>query len=80
MTTSKIADSAITTAKILDGTIGSADLAASAVNSASITDGSVGTGDLADQAVTIAKLAATRSTAGRSRTAASPPATSRRAP
>jgi len=56
--TANIADSAITSAKIADGTIATADLANSAVTTAKIADTNVTTGKIADDAVTTAKLAA----------------------
>jgi hypothetical protein len=62
-----IATGGVTSARILDGTIASADLAANAitnaamadnaVGSAEITDGSIAAGDLANDAVTNAKMA-----------------------
>jgi hypothetical protein len=51
-----IADNGVTTEKILDGTIGNADLANNAVNGAKVLDGSLITADLADQTVSTAKL------------------------
>ena len=67
VTTSDIRDSAITSAKILDGTIAEADIANSAVTSNKIADnavttteilnGAVTTNKIADDAVTSAKLA-----------------------
>ena len=66
--TNAIAADAVTSAKILDGTIATADLAASAVaeaklaadavTSAKILDGTIATADLADGAVATAKIAA----------------------
>ena len=55
--TANIADSAVTSAKIADGTIVTADLADSSVTSAKIVDGTIATGDIADAAVTTAKVA-----------------------
>lgn len=55
--TAHIADSAVTSAKILDGTIATADLADSCVTTAKILDGTIATADLADGAVTPAKTA-----------------------
>lgn len=54
--TVKLADNAVTSAKIVDGTIATADLANNAVTSAKIADGSVATADLADASVTTIKL------------------------
>jgi hypothetical protein len=55
-TASAIADGAVTSAKILDGTIATADLANNAVTSAKIADGTIVTADLANDAVTSAKV------------------------
>jgi hypothetical protein len=52
-----IGDGTVTSAKILDGTIATADLADGSVNSAKILDGTIATGDLANNAVTGAKVA-----------------------
>jgi hypothetical protein len=55
-TASAIADGAVTSAKILDGTIATADLANNAVTSAKIADGAIVNADLANDAVTSAKV------------------------
>jgi hypothetical protein len=55
--TAGIADSAVTSAKIADGTIVAGDLADGAVTSAKILDGTIATGDIANAAITEAKLA-----------------------
>lgn len=52
-----IADSAVTSAKIADGTIVAGDLADGAVTSAKILDGTIVAGDLASNSVTSAKIA-----------------------
>ena len=52
----KIADNGVTSAKILDGTVSSADIANNAINSSKIQDGSVVAADLADNAVSNSKL------------------------
>ena len=54
--TAKIADDAVTNAKILDGTIAAANIADDAVTSAKILDGTIATGNIADDAVTGAKI------------------------
>ena len=54
--TSQITDSAITSAKIADGTIATGDLADGAVTSLKIADGTIVANDLANAAVTNAKL------------------------
>jgi hypothetical protein len=54
--TAGIADSAVTSAKIADGTIVAGDLADGAVTSAKILDGTIATGDIADGAITSAKI------------------------
>ena len=56
--TDGIADSAITTAKIADGTILVGDIADGAITSAKILDGTIVAGDIADTTITLAKLAA----------------------
>src|SRR5580765_532064 len=56
-TASAIADGAVTSAKILDGTIATADLANDAVTSAKVLDGSILGADLANNTVTSAQLA-----------------------
>jgi len=55
-TIAPLADGSVTSAKILDGTIATADLANNSVNSAKIVDLSVATADLADNSVTSAKI------------------------
>jgi hypothetical protein len=52
-----LADGAVTSAKILDGTISANDLADSAVTSAKILDSTITAADLADASVTAAKIA-----------------------
>ena len=54
--TTGIADDAVTSAKIADGTIATGDIANDAVTSAKIADGTIATGNIADDAVTSAKL------------------------
>ena len=56
VTTTIIADSAVTSAKIADLTIATGDIADSAITSAKIADGTIVAGDLADGAVTSAKI------------------------
>jgi len=56
--TAGIADSAITSAKILDATIVVGDIADGAITSAKILDGTIVAGDIADGAITVGKLAA----------------------
>jgi hypothetical protein len=51
-----IVDDAVTTAKILDGTILAADIAADAVTTAKILDGTILAADIAADAVTTAKI------------------------
>ena len=51
-----VSDDAVTSAKILDGSVATADLADSSVTSGKIADGGVATADLADAAVTTEKL------------------------
>ena len=46
----------MTSAKILDGTIATADVADGAVRSAKILDGDIATADIADAAITLPKL------------------------
>ena len=54
--TAKIADDAVTNAKILDGTIAAVNIADDAVTSAKILDGTIATANIADDAVTGAKI------------------------
>ena len=56
VTSTMIADSAVTSAKIADGTIVAGDIADGAITSAKILDGTIVAGDLADGAVTSAKI------------------------
>jgi hypothetical protein len=56
VTTAKIVDGAITSAKIANGTIGEADIADSAITSAKIANGTIVAGDIADGAITSAKI------------------------
>ena len=51
-----IANDAVTGAKVLDGTLTSADLGNASVDTGELVDGGVGTVDIADDAVTTAKL------------------------
>jgi hypothetical protein len=51
-----IVDDAVTTAKILDGTILAADIAADAVTTAKILDGTILAADIAADAVTTARF------------------------
>jgi hypothetical protein len=53
-----LASNSVTSAKIVDGTIVTADLADSSVTSAKIVDGTIATADIADGAITQAKRAA----------------------
>ncbi len=57
ITAAKLANNAITSAKITDGSIGAADLAPNSVNTGHIIDGQVMTPDIANNAVTSAQLA-----------------------
>jgi len=57
VTAAKLATGAVTSAKILDGTIATGDIADSAITSAKIADGTIATGDIADSAITSAKIA-----------------------
>jgi hypothetical protein len=52
-----VADNTITSAKIVDGTIVTADIAANAVGSSQIADGAVAAADLAANSVTTVKIA-----------------------
>ena len=63
ITNAKILNSAITSAKITDGTIATGDMADDAVTSAKIADGTIATGNIADDAVTGAKIENTPSIA-----------------
>jgi hypothetical protein len=56
---------AITSAKILDGTIATADIADGAITAAKIADGTVVTAEIADDAVTTAKILDSNVTAGK---------------
>jgi hypothetical protein len=56
VTSTIIADSAVTSAKIADGTIVAGDIADGAITSAKILDGTIVAEDLADGAVTSAKI------------------------
>lgn len=55
--TAAIADGAVTSAKIADGTIVTGDISDGAITSAKIADGAIQTGDIADSAITSAKIA-----------------------
>ena len=57
MTTAKLADNAVTSAKIADGSVTTAKLADNAVTSAKIQDGSITGTDLANNTVTAGKIA-----------------------
>ncbi len=57
-TTGSIPDNSVTSTKITDGSVGTADLAPNSVTSPKIADGTITTADIADGAVTIAKLPA----------------------
>jgi microcystin-dependent protein len=63
--TAGIADSAITSAKILDGTIATTDIADSAITSAKIANGTIVEGDIADLAITVGKIANNSITLGK---------------
>ena len=56
VTEAKLANNAVTQAKINAGSVGTGELAALAVTAAKIANGVVGTSELADQGVTLAKL------------------------
>ena len=56
VTSAKIADGTIASADILDATIATADIANNAVTSAKIVDATIVTADIADNAVTSAKI------------------------
>jgi hypothetical protein len=55
--TTSIANNAVTSAKIADGTIVTADLANNSITSEKIADGSITTSDLADASVSASKIA-----------------------
>ena len=57
VTSAKLANNAVTSAKIQDGSITGSDLANNAVTSAKIQDGSITGSDLANNTVTAAKIA-----------------------
>ena len=56
ITTAKLPNDAVTSAKIADDTIATANLADDAITSAKIADGTIATGNIADDAVTGAKI------------------------
>ena len=56
--TGSIPDNSVNSAKIADGSVGTADLAPNSVTSPKIADGTIATTDIADGAVTVAKLPA----------------------
>ena len=56
--TGSIPDNSVNSAKIIDGSVGTADLAPNSVTSPKIADGTIATADIADGAVTVAKLPA----------------------
>ncbi len=58
VTTAKLADDSVTAAKIAAGAVGTSELADDAVTAAKIAAGAVGTSELADDSVTAAKIAA----------------------
>ncbi len=62
--TAELANNAVTSAKIADGTVATADLADNAVTSAKIADGTIVTADLANNAVTAVKIAPMGATNG----------------
>jgi hypothetical protein len=64
LTAKSVADNAVTSSKVADGAIATADLADNAVTSAKVQDGAVATADLADNAVTTAKISDGTVTAG----------------
>lgn len=57
VTTLKILDGAITSAKIQDGSIATGDIADGAITTDKIADGSIGTVDIANLAITTSKIA-----------------------
>lgn len=61
----RIADGAVTSAKIADGTIATGDIADGAVTSAKIADATIATGDIADSAITAAKIASSAVTSAK---------------
>ena len=56
ITTAKLPNDAVTSAKIADDTIATANMADDAITSAKIADGTIATANLADDAVTSAKI------------------------
>lgn len=56
ITTAKLADSAVTSAKILDGTVTNADLAANSITTDKILDGTITNSDLASNSVGAAEI------------------------
>ena len=56
--TGSIPDNSVNSAKIADGSVGTADMAPNSVTSPKIADGTINTADIADGAVTVAKLPA----------------------
>jgi hypothetical protein len=64
ITSTELADDAVTTAKIAAGAVATADIADAAVTTAKIADGTIATADIADAAVTTAKLSTSGATAG----------------
>lgn len=56
VSTAKIQDGAVTSAKIADGTIATADIADGAITTAKILDGTIATADIADGAINSAKI------------------------
>lgn len=56
VTSTTLASSAVTSAKIASGAVEATNLASSAVTSAKISDGTIATADLADSAITAAKI------------------------
>lgn len=58
VTTAKLSDGSVTTAKIADGNVTATKLADSAVSAAKINDGAVTADKIADSSVTTAKIAA----------------------
>ncbi|MBU3699780.1 MAG: hypothetical protein FGM33_07200, partial [Candidatus Kapabacteria bacterium] len=64
VTTAKLADGSVATAKLADGSVTTAKLADGSVTTVKLADGSVGTTKLVDASVTATKLANTAVTAG----------------